>query len=448
MNDGARRPSVDAISSQLGPDELLIEFVSYERSSEDGSPGRRYGAFVLDRGGKLEWSDVGPAAPIDSSVRDLLTAANDWSVSVLNREGQAVRSSARTARDALADLSKRVWTPLRPLLEAEPNARRLRIAPDALLNLVPFEALSDGRDLIERFAITYLPAGRDLSVEGSGHRVSSAPVVLVSPGVDTSRDHVHDTAASAVRTRGLAHLAAAAEEAADFRRLVPRAELYAAANATESRLKGLHGPALLHIVGHGVIRGDDDCEGPTCISAGIDPAARAMALSAIVLEEAYGRGKGIVRRRLSDGSRTAERRPARHRDAGALAVPDGEWPRLGGRRRVRHAPRRCHRRCQKLCRAALECRGRRPAHADDALLHGVGRGADSGRRASSAKLQLRRSPATSSFLYWAPVILSGSASALPASLFHPAVPRLATSSIHNFSLQLTKRLTRSPLEAT
>src|SRR6185436_6577216 len=41
----------------------------------------------------------------------------------------------------------------------------------------------------------------------------------------------------------------------------------------------------------------------------------------------------------------------------------------------------------------------------------------------SAKLQLRGSPATSSFLYWAPVILSGSASALPASLFHPAVPR-------------------------
>jgi CHAT domain-containing protein len=34
-----------------------------------------------------------------------------------------------------------------------------------------------------------------------------------------------------------------------------------------------------------------------------------------------------------------------------------------------------------------------------------------------AKLLLRRSPSTSSFLYWAPVILSGSASALPPSLF-------------------------------
>jgi CHAT domain-containing protein len=36
-----------------------------------------------------------------------------------------------------------------------------------------------------------------------------------------------------------------------------------------------------------------------------------------------------------------------------------------------------------------------------------------------AKLQIRRSPATNSFLYWAPVILSGSAAALPPSLFRP-----------------------------
>jgi CHAT domain-containing protein len=34
-----------------------------------------------------------------------------------------------------------------------------------------------------------------------------------------------------------------------------------------------------------------------------------------------------------------------------------------------------------------------------------------------AKLALRRVPATASFLQWAPVILSGSASALPPALF-------------------------------
>ena len=420
LHDGARRPSVDVISSQLDPDELLIEFVSYQRSSEDGSPGRRYGAFVLDRSGKLEWSDVGPAAPIDSSVRDLLAAANDWSLSVLNREGQAVRSSARTAQDALADLSKRVWTPLRPLLEAEPNARRLRIAPDALLNLVPFDALSDGRDLIERFAITYLPAGRDLSVERPGHRVSSAPVVLVSPGVDTSRDHVRDTAASAVRPRGLPHLAAAAQEAAVFRRLVPRAELYAAANATESRLKGLHGPALLHIVGHGVIRGDDDCEGRTCAAAGLTPPARAMALSAIVLEEAYGRGNAS----FDDGLLTPlELQNVDLRGTemlvlsqcqmanGLASVGEGVY---GMRRAAAIAGAETF--VAPLWNVADGVQRTLMTRFYTELAAGQNR-ADALR---SAKLQLRGSPATSSFLYWAPVILSGSASALPASLFHPA----------------------------
>jgi len=36
-----------------------------------------------------------------------------------------------------------------------------------------------------------------------------------------------------------------------------------------------------------------------------------------------------------------------------------------------------------------------------------------------AKLLVRRSPHTRSFLYWAPVILSGAPGPLPASLFHP-----------------------------
>jgi CHAT domain-containing protein len=41
----------------------------------------------------------------------------------------------------------------------------------------------------------------------------------------------------------------------------------------------------------------------------------------------------------------------------------------------------------------------------------------------SAKLAIRRTPATSSFLYWAPVILSGAADPLPPSVFHRASRR-------------------------
>jgi CHAT domain-containing protein/tetratricopeptide (TPR) repeat protein len=413
--------SLDAIRKQLSADELLIEFVSYNSADDDGPADQRYGAFILDGGGKLEWRDIGPAAPIDASVRDLLNAANDWSLSVRNGEARAARSSQITARDALADLSQKVWAPLKPLLEAQPDVHRLRISPDASLNLVPFEALSDGRDLIERFAITYVPAGRDLATEASGSYPSSAPVVVVSPGANVRPDRVQAAQGGTFRAAGLARLAAAAGEAADFRRIVPGAKLYSVADATERRVKSVHGPSLLHVVGHGIILGQDDCPGKPCVADGLDRSANAMALSAIVLEEAYGRGRGSS----EDGMLTPlelQNVDLRGTEmlvlsqcqmaSGVASVGEGVY---GMRRAAAIAGAKSfvaplwniedgvQRTLMERFYSGLAARRTR---------------ADALRR---AKLELRRSPATSSFLYWAPVILSGSASALPASLFQPLI---------------------------
>ena len=412
----AKPVSLEDIRNQLGSDELLIEFVSYEDPRQDGGAGRRYGVFVLDNTGKLEWSDVGLAAPIDASVRDLLNAANDWSVSLRNHEKPAARSSELTARDALTDLSEKVWGPVKRLVDAEPNVRRLRIAPDASLNLVPFEAISDGRELIERYAITYVPAGRDLTTAPSPGQSSGPPVVVLSPGASSENDRIRAGPASGFRAGGLARLAAASDEAADFRQIVPRAELYAAANATESRVKQLHGPSLLHIVGHGIVRGNEGCEGPLCFSAS-DPSARAMALSTIVLEEAYGRGKGSS----DDGFLTAvELQNVDLRGTemlvlsqcqmanGIASVGEGVY---GMRRAAAIAGARTF--VAPLWNVADGTQRTLMARFYAGLAAGQTR-ADALRH---AKLLLRRSPPTSSFLYWAPVILSGSASALPPSLF-------------------------------
>jgi CHAT domain-containing protein/tetratricopeptide (TPR) repeat protein len=417
LNGAARRISVDDIRNQLSADELLIEFVSYQGQREGSGAGQRYGAFVLDHEGKLGWSDVGPAAAIDSSVRDLLTAANDWSVSIRNHEEQAGQSSLLTARDALTDLSKRVWTPLKPLIDA--NVRRLRIAPDASLNLVPFEALSDGRDLIDRFAITYVPAGRDLTTEDPARDPSAASVVVVSPGATARRNPIQKGNESAFRADGLAHLDSAAGEAEDFRRIVPRTELYAAANATERRVKGLHGPSLLHIVGHGVVRDDDNCQTSACLATGPDPSARAMTLSAIVLEEAYGRGGGSS----DDGILTPlELQNVDLRGTemlvlsqcqmanGAAAVGEGVY---GMRRAAAIAGARTF--VAPLWN--VEDRVQRTLMRQ--FYSGLASGQTRADALRHAKLQIRQSPATSSFLYWAPVILSGSASALPPSFFRP-----------------------------
>jgi CHAT domain-containing protein/tetratricopeptide (TPR) repeat protein len=400
MGVAPTRVSVDEIRRQTGTDELLLEYVSYQDSRAGGTGGRRYGAFVLDSDGTVGWSEIGPAGPIDSSVSDLLEAANDWSASVRNRESQSARSAVTTARDALRDLSTRVWAPLEPILQGKPNVRRLRIAPDASLNLVPFEALSDGRDLIERYAITYVPAGRDVTTEQPANPASAAPLVVVSPGASAVKASTREAPSGTFRAAGLARLSAADAEAADLRRAVPHAQLYSASDATERRVKSVHGPSLLHIVGHGVIRGDD-----------------VMGLSAIVLEEAYGRGRGSS----DDGMLTAsELQNVDLRGTemlvlsqcqmanGVASVGEGVY---GMRRAAAIAGARSF--VAPLWN--VDDRVQRTLMAQ--FYNGLAMGLTRSEALRRAKLRLRASPATSSFLYWAPVILSGSASALPPALF-------------------------------
>jgi CHAT domain-containing protein len=183
---------------------------------------------------------------------------------------------------------------------------------------------------------------------------------------------------------------------------MPRAEIYSAADATERRVKSVHGPSLLHIVGHGVIRGDD-----------------VMGLSAIVLEEAYGRGRGSV----DDGMLTAsELQNVDLRGTemlvlsqcqmanGVASIGEGVY---GMRRAAAIAG-------AKSFVAPLwnvEDRVQRRLMAQ--FYRGLASGLTRSEALRQAKLQLRSAPGTRNFLYWAPVILAGSESALPDSLFRP-----------------------------
>jgi CHAT domain-containing protein/tetratricopeptide (TPR) repeat protein len=410
--------SASAISARLAPDEILIEFVAHQEPGPRGSGIRRFGAFVLDGGGRLDWTDVGLASPIDSAVRHLLIAANDWSLSLRNREARAARASEATAQDALSDLSKTVWAPLESLVSSRPSVRRLRIAPDASLNLVPFEAISGGRDLIDRFSIAYLPAGRDL-VNGPRALPSSPPLVVVSPGSQLTGKPA-PMKAPALRADGLTYLAAARDEASDLQRLLSQATLYSVSDATERRLKDVRGPALLHLAGHGIVVGLDNCDAAACSSAAVERSTDAMALSAIVLEEAYGRGGASS----DDGMLTplelqnvdlrgtemlvlSQCRMA----SGVASVGEGVY---GMRRAAILAGAQTF--VAPLWNVDDRVQRALMAHFYRALARGQSR-ADALRE---AKLALRGSPATRSFLYWAPVILSGSASPLPQSLFRPA----------------------------
>jgi CHAT domain-containing protein len=414
--------TLDAMRSRLSPDELLIEVVAYKK---------HYGAFLLDHSGRLRWVDLGPAQPIDSAVRDLIIGAHDWSVSLAHHEAPSAAASRRTAQEALAKLS-RALDPLRTQLDQDKTVHRLRIAPDGLLTLAPFAALSGpaGHFLVERFAISYLSAGRDLAGPQQDAAALGPPVIALSPG---GRSAPRPAAtASAFRAEGLERLDGAASEARSLQALLPRSQLLAEGEATEQRVKELHRPAVLHIVGHGLVRGNEDCAAdavnlpamppysPGCALPGLDAGARAMNLSAIVLEEAYGRGGTSSQDGLLtalelesldlEGSEMLVLSQCRMAD-GVPSSSDGVY---GMRRAAAIAGVKTF--VAPLWNVSDSAQRALMSRFYTELRSGKDR-AEALRQAMLQVMRTGRTPEANSFLYWAPVILSGDPAPLPKQLF-------------------------------
>ena len=420
------RPTrLEDIRAHLPTGEMLIEFVAYSN---------RYGAFLLARTGDLRWADLGPAGAIDRPVRDLIAAANDWSVSLSGKEAASAKTSEQTAQDVLRTLSQKL-SPVIAELTRRKEVTRLRIAPDGMLNLVPFGALADTRGafLIQHFAISYVSAGRDLTGVSTGAAATSA-VIAVSPGASSkSARHASAgptslgatsagaTSAGAFRAERLERLDDAELEAREVRKWIPRAQLLKEGEATEQRIKQLHHPALLHIVGHGIVRGNEDCKvdpsSPACQLASMDPAARVMSLSAIVLEEAYGRGGASSQ----DGLLTALELQSLDLQGTQMLVlsqcrmadgmPSSGEGVFGMRRAAAIAGVRTF--VAPLWKIADTT--------EQALMDGFYKELSAGKgRAEAlreAQLGLLNNPRTASFLQWAPVILSGDPGPLPRALF-------------------------------
>lgn len=413
-----RPAGLEGIRSRLEPDERFVEFVNYQN---------RYGAFVLSRA-DLRWADLGPAGPIDLAVQDLFGATNDWSVARARSEKRSSDSAAQTAHDAMETLSAK----LAPALSAiwrDPGIHRLRIAPDGMLNLVPFSALSNGNGhfLVELVAISYVSAGRDLAApESPANRTANSVIIALSPGAgakplpDTNVSSGTLTA-SVFRTDRLERLANAELEASDVQRWFPNAQLLGEGEATEQRIKQLHRPALLHIVGHGIVRGNEDCRStpgsPGCQLAALDPAARVMSLSAIVLEEAYGRGAASSQ----DGLLTALELQSLDLQGTEMlvlsqcrmadGVPSSGEGVFGMRRAVAIAG-------VKTSVAPLwKVEDAAQEKLMDRFYRELSAGKGRAEALREAQLQLLKNPQTASFLQWAPVILSGDSGPLPRALF-------------------------------
>lgn len=241
------------VRQAISPNEALIEYVVYNALDATHPTKRgekRYLAYVLGSSGDVHIKDLGLALEIDAAV---------------SRLRQAIRDPRRKDVSQLArNLEAKV---MRPLLEFVGDAGHLLVSPDGELSLIPFEALigANGRYLVENYSVTYLTTGRDLARPRPQRKGNSLTAIVADPIFGEREPGSASTAKvkrssakrrSITNTRNLsdtyfAPLSGAALEAAAIKSLFPDASIFTKTAATETTVKSLASPKILHLATHG-----------------------------------------------------------------------------------------------------------------------------------------------------------------------------------------------------
>ncbi|HEY8210918.1 MAG TPA: CHAT domain-containing tetratricopeptide repeat protein [Myxococcaceae bacterium] len=246
---------VERVASALPPDAVLVEVVLYGDRPLVPRPGipeeklpveARYLALVLHPDGRTGAVDLGPAKPINAAASRLRDA--------LASQDAAYRAAARR-------LHGLAFKPLAPLIG---GARKLLLALDGQLALVPFAALHDGRRfLTDAYDFTYLTSGRDLLPRSADEARPSAIVVFADPdytGAGAAPAAARERSAPVerfftqrrdLRERRWTPLPGTRAEAGGIQKLFPQAQVFAGPEASKDRLLKLAAPDILHVATHG-----------------------------------------------------------------------------------------------------------------------------------------------------------------------------------------------------
>jgi CHAT domain-containing protein/Tfp pilus assembly protein PilF len=250
-----------AIQAKIPKNAALVEIIQYQpfnykarkKTEEWSKP--RYAAVVLHSQGEPKWVDLGETATIDTSVNNLINGLKKSQIPT-----QQVQQAARA-------LDEQLMKPIRPLLG---NASHILLSPDGQLTLLPFEALVDeqGQYLIQRYAFSYLTTGRDLLLRFESPATSrSSPVVLADIDygqVQTVKAIAKPTGSSQnLRSNDFANksfdsLAATKAEAVAIKDILPNFKMFLGKDATETAVKQLQAPSILHLATHGFFLSDQE----------------------------------------------------------------------------------------------------------------------------------------------------------------------------------------------
>ncbi len=242
-----------AVQKAIPRNAKLVEIVNYQPGDITASyvdqlekAPRRYAAYVVGPTGAPTLVDLGEASKIEDGVGKLRTALAD------------------PDNDGVIDAAKAMHAlTLGKLTKALGKTKQILIAPDGALNVVPFAALHDGkRFLVEQYTFTYLTSGRDLLRASARAAASKArPVIFADPDFDGAKSAPAKTRGRRSRAMQGLHwprLPGTAAEADALVKTIAGATVYRAKDATETTLKSLHAPPILHLATHGFFLTDAD----------------------------------------------------------------------------------------------------------------------------------------------------------------------------------------------
>ncbi len=231
--------TVQAVQAKLPADTALVEFGAYlPRDPRTGHPvAMKYVAFLLTSSGEVEAIDLGDAVPILNGVDALREK-------IVKR--QPLEKDAKSLHSIL----------LRDVRKKLPSSvRRLVLAPDDVLNLVPFAALMDekGKYLVQDFEVDYVSSGRDLLRLEATRPAQSGPLVMGAPNFDAA---IAGQDASARRSGDLGQvrfppLPGTQTEVEKVAATLEGARLLTGDQATKQALESSDAPSVLHVATHG-----------------------------------------------------------------------------------------------------------------------------------------------------------------------------------------------------
>nr|MBN2277435.1 CHAT domain-containing protein [candidate division Zixibacteria bacterium] len=177
------------IAAAIPENTVLWEYVRFKPHDfkargndfiKTGAP--HYLAFILDHNGRVGLVDLGEATIIDS----LVTVARRM---IYESGSRAYSPLIVQMEKELSEITSQLKELLfRPLAEKNPEVKDIYLAPDGLLNLLPFEILPDSGSsyIIEHYRLCYLSSGRDLLRPEEIFPPNPEVVIIADPDFDNN----------------------------------------------------------------------------------------------------------------------------------------------------------------------------------------------------------------------------------------------------------------------